>query len=160
MGVSASGKSTLGSRLAKAEGWDFLEGDDLHPAANIAKMKAGIALTDADRGPWLEALAHWIAGQKQARRSGVIACSALRRPYRDRLRAADPQLRLAYLQVPRAELAQRMRTRSHFMPPSLLDSQLATLEEPAPDEHALYLDGSAPIHATLAQLRRWLRPPA
>lgn len=160
MGVSASGKSTLGKLLAQDEGWDFLEGDDLHPASNIAKMEAGIALTDEDRAPWLDALAHWIASQRQAQRSGVVACSALRRRYRDRLRTADPQLRLVYLQVPRAELAQRMRTRQHFMPPALLESQLATLEEPTPDEHALYLDGTEPVECVLPHLHHWLRQPA
>ena len=148
MGVSGSGKSHVGAALARACGVDFVEGDELHPAANIAKMSAGIPLDSADRQPWLEAIAAAIA---QHRGKGVVvACSALRRAYRDVLRRADPASRLLYLRVPRDELARRLRERRHFMPASLLDSQLATLEEPAADEHAIVLDAGADLAATVA----------
>lgn len=156
MGVSGSGKSSLGVALARAQGWDFLEGDDLHPPANLAKMRAGIALDEADRAPWLAAIAAWIARQRRAGRPGVVACSALRHRYRDRLRQAGGRLRFVYLQVARDELVRRLHARTHFMPPALLDSQLATLEPPTPAEQALYVPGSASIEAALAQVRRWL----
>jgi gluconokinase len=154
MGVSGCGKSSLGAALAAAGGWPFLEGDDFHPAANIARMRAGLPLDDADRAPWLAALAAAIAGHLHAGRSVVASCSALKRAYRDTLRQAGP-LRFIYLPVPPDELRRRMRERSHFMPPALLDSQLATLEEPAPDEAALVLP-PAPPEAMLAQARAWL----
>lgn len=157
MGVSGSGKSHLGAALARAYGVDFVEGDDLHPPANIAKMSAGIPLDDADRRPWLEAIAAAIAAHRG--QGVVVACSALRRAYRDRLREADPALRLLYLRVPRDELARRMRERRHFMPPALLDSQLATLEEPAMDEHAIVLEAGADLAATVALATQALSSP-
>lgn len=147
MGVSGCGKSHVGAALARAGGVDFVEGDALHPAANIARMSAGIPLDDADRRPWLAAIAAAIAAHRG--QGVVVACSALRRAYRDLLRQADPALRLLYLRVPRAELERRLRTRRHFMPPTLLDSQLATLEEPAADERAIVLKAGADV-ATLA----------
>ena len=148
MGVSGSGKSHVGASLARACGVDFVEGDDLHPPANIAKMSAGMPLDDADRQPWLAAIAAAIAAHRG--QGVVVACSALRRSYRDVLRRADPALRLLYLRVPRDELARRMRERRHFMPPALLDSQLATLEEPAADEHAIVLEANTDLAATVA----------
>ncbi len=154
MGVSGSGKSGLGSALAHACEVDFVEGDALHPPANIAKMSAGIPLDDADRWPWLEAIAAAITAHRGA--GVVVACSALRRAYRDRLRQADPALRLLYLRVPREELARRLRERQHFMPPALLDSQLATLEEPAADERAIVLQADTDLAATLALARQAL----
>ena len=154
MGVSGCGKSGLGAALAEAQGWPFLEGDSLHSPANIARMQAGQALTDADRAPWLAAIAAWMDEYLRKQRSVVVACSALRRRYRDVLRQAGP-VRFVYLQVPRDELDRRMRTRTHFMPPSLLDSQLATLEPPDADEAALILPPAAPDEL-LAQARRWL----
>lgn len=158
MGVSGSGKSQLGAALARACGMDFVEGDALHPAANIAKMSAGVPLEEADRQPWLAAVAAAIAAR---RGSGVVvACSALRRRYRDVLRQADPALRLLYLRVPREELARRLRERSHFMPASLLDSQLATLEEPVADEHAVVLEGGIDLAAMVAMARQALAMPA
>lgn len=159
MGVSGSGKSTLGRPLAQALAGDFLEGDERHPPANIDKMRAGIALDDADREPWLAQIAAWIAAQAAQRRHGVVACSALKRRYRDRLRGAEPQLRFVYLQLPRAELEQRLRLRDHFMPASLLDSQLRTLQEPAPDEYALTLDGRAAVATNVARVCQWLDTP-
>lgn len=146
MGVSGSGKSTVGARLAQRLGWDFAEGDDLHPAANVAKMAAGQPLTDADREPWLAAIAAWIDAELQAGRRGVITCSALKRHYRDRLRRAD--VRFVYLRVARAELERRLTRRpQHFMPASLLDSQLAALEPPAADEAAMTVEASDPDRA-------------
>lgn len=158
MGVSGSGKSHVGAALARACGVDFVEGDALHSSANIAKMSAGLPLDDADRGPWLDALAAAIALRRG--KGAVLACSALRRAYRDVLRRADPALRLLYLRVPRDELARRLRERRHFMPASLLDSQLATLEEPAADERAIVLDAGADLAATVAMARRALSVPA
>ena len=156
MGVSGSGKSTLATRLASGLGWDFLEGDLLHPAANVAKMQAGTPLDDADRQPWLQAIAAWIAEHLHAGRNGVVACSALRRVYRDRLRDAGPGVRFVYLQVSRAVLYQRLRHRHHFMPASLLDSQLATLEEPHGDEHVLRVGNDGDINTTVAVIQHWL----
>jgi carbohydrate kinase (thermoresistant glucokinase family) len=136
MGVSGAGKSTIAQRLAERLGWDFAEGDDLHPAANVAKMAAGQPLTDADRAPWLEAVARWVDEEIQAGRRGVITCSALKRDYRDMLRR--PEVVFVYLSVPRAELERRMALRTgHYMPASLLDSQLEALEPPGADEAAL-----------------------
>jgi gluconokinase len=135
MGVSGSGKTTVGERLAAALGMRFADADDLHPVANFDKMARGVPLTDADRAPWLDAVADSLAQGPV-----VMACSALRRTYRDRLRAAAPDLRLVYLHGSRELLAERMGHRDHFMPVALLDSQLETLEEPAADEHALAYD--------------------
>jgi len=136
MGVSGAGKSTIARRLADELDWDFAEGDDLHPPANVAKMAAGEPLTDADREPWLEAVAGWVEAEIGAGRHGVITCSALKRSYRDLLRR--PEVLFVYLSVPRAELEQRLKHRSgHYMPASLLSSQLETLEPPASDEAAL-----------------------
>src|SRR5580693_3470155 len=106
MGVSGAGKSTIARRLADELGWDFAEGDDLHPLANVAKMAAGHPLTDADREPWLDAVASWIDGEIETGRHGVITCSALKRSYRDRLRR--PQVLFVYLSVPRTELERRL----------------------------------------------------
>lgn len=146
MGVSGSGKSTVGARLAQRLGWDFAEGDDLHPAANVAKMAAGQPLTDADREPWLAAVAAWIDGELQAGRRGVITCSALKRHYRNQLRRTD--VRFVYLRVARRELERRLAGRpGHFMPPSLLDSQLAALEPPAADEAALTVEADDLDHS-------------
>ncbi len=152
MGVSGCGKSLIGARLAASRGWDYQEGDALHPPANIAKMRAGTPLDDADRAPWLDRIAAWIGAERAAGRSAVVSCSALRRRYRDRLRAADPALRFAYLRVGREELARRMAAREHFMPLALLDSQLATLEEPASDEHAITVDAGAPADEVVARI--------
>lgn len=141
MGVSACGKSTVGRLLAQARGATYLDGDDFHPPENVARMRAGQALTDADRRGWLDALAHRLA---QARASGegvVLSCSALKRRYRDVLRQGAPALKLVYLHGTRELLAARIAARQgHYMPASLLDSQLATLEPPAPDENALAVD--------------------
>ena len=157
MGVSGSGKSHVGAALARACGVGFMEGDELHSAANIEKMGAGIPLDDADRQPWLAAIAAAIATRRG--KGVVVACSALRRAYRDVLRQADPALRLLYLRVPRGELARRLRERRHFMPASLLDSQLATLEEPAADEDAVVLETDGDPASTVAAAMQALSLP-
>jgi len=157
MGVSASGKSTLGAALAQRLGWAFQEGDDLHPAANVARMAAGQPLDDADRAPWLDRVADWIAQRSAAGEGGVITCSALKRAYRDRLRAARADLAFVLPDPPEAVLRARIAgRRGHFMPPSLLDSQLRTLERPAADERALAITGEPDAEAALAQVERWL----
>ena len=144
MGVSGSGKSTVGAHLAAAIGVPFVEGDDFHPPRNVQRMAAGTALTDADRQGWLEALAQRL---REARALGVVlACSALKRRYRDLLRAAAPTLTLVHVHGDAALLARRIGTRpGHFMPPSLLASQVATLEPPAADEHAIPVDAAWPV---------------
>ena len=141
MGVSGCGKSSVGLQLATALGAPFLEGDSYHSYANVAKMSAGMALTDADRADWLRAL-HAEIDEARQRGSGlVLSCSALKRRYRDLLRAADPQLRFAHLDGPRELIASRMAARAgHYMPPSLLTSQLASLEPLQADEAGIVLD--------------------
>jgi gluconokinase len=156
MGVSGSGKSTFGQALADASGWDFLEGDDMHPPSNIEKMRAGIALDDDDRRLWLDHIATWISSEESQGRRGVAACSALKRAYRDRLRQTGAAVRFVYLRLERSELEHRMRQRSHFMPASLLDSQLQALEEPAEDEVALTLSGNLRIDEMMSEVRHWL----
>jgi carbohydrate kinase (thermoresistant glucokinase family) len=146
MGVSGSGKSTVGVELAQRLGWPFKEGDDLHPAANVAKMHAGESLTDADRKPWLAAVAAWIDGWIGEGACGVITCSALKRRYRDYLTDGRPSIAFVFLHAREAVLARRLAKRQgHFMPASLLASQLATLEPPAPDEPAITVDNDAPV---------------
>jgi gluconokinase len=148
MGVSGSGKSTVAKPLAARLGWTFQEGDDLHPPANIAKMKAGIALTDADRAPWLDAIAAWIDRQAALDAPGVVTCSALKRAYRDMLDKGRPQVRFIYLRGVESLIAARMEAREgHFMPPALLDSQFADLEPPADDENAIDIDIDRPVEA-------------
>jgi gluconokinase len=150
MGVSGSGKTTVGEAIAERTGWPFVDADLLHPQSNIDKMEAGIPLTDADRFPWLELVADWIGRQHDAGQPGVVACSALRRAYRDVLREADPSLRIVYLQASRELLVQRLRERrGHFFPQILLDSQLATLEEPGPDENAISVSIGQSVEATV-----------
>jgi carbohydrate kinase (thermoresistant glucokinase family) len=141
MGVSGAGKTTVARALAARLGWPFEEGDSLHPEANIAKMHAGIALTDADRRPWLEAVAAWIDGQRAKRQPGIITCSALKRSYRQVIIGDRPEARLVYLRGGRDLIAERLAGRpDHFMPASLLQSQIDTLEQPDPDEDPLTVD--------------------
>ncbi|HLW25342.1 MAG TPA: gluconokinase [Steroidobacteraceae bacterium] len=136
MGVSGAGKSTVGALLAERLGSPFLEGDALHPAANVRKMRAGVPLTDIDRRDWLAALAQRLEDAVRTGRGLVVACSALKRAYRDMLREHAPGVLFVHLSGSPALLEERLaRRHDHFMPPSLLDSQLATLEPLAPDEH-------------------------
>jgi len=138
MGVSGSGKSTIGERLAADLGCVFLEGDDFHPAANVAKMKNGVALTTADREPWLRAIAAKIDELLLARKSAVFSCSALQRSYRDIIIGNRPHVALVYLKGSYDLIMHRLEGRhGHFMPASLLKSQFDTLEEPTPEEHAI-----------------------
>lgn len=131
MGVAGSGKSTVGPLLAKALGGDFAEGDKFHPAANVAKMSRGVPLDDADRKPWLEAMAAAIREWSTKDRPTVLACSALKRSYRAILAGGSPAVRFVFLKGEEGVIAARMaRRRDHFMPPTLLKSQFATLEEP------------------------------
>jgi gluconokinase len=156
MGVSGSGKSTLGLQLAARLGVRFVDGDDLHPDQNRHKLAAGVPLSDADRAPWLDAVADVLSEG-----GVVVACSALRRRYRERLRAAAPQLRLFYLCGSRELLAARLAQRRHaFMPASLLDSQLATLEPPAPEERAVVLNVERPLSELLDAAATALHPAA
>jgi gluconokinase len=155
MGVSGSGKSTVGALLAAALKVPFLEGDSFHPPANVARMAGGIALTDSDREGWLQTLAQQL--QQHAAQGVVLSCSALKRRYRDVLRSGAPALALVHLSGARDVLAQRLAGRSgHYMPPSLLASQLATLEPPQPDEHALSLDITQPPAQLVQRALAWL----
>jgi gluconokinase len=141
MGVSGAGKSEIGARLAAALGVRFLEGDSFHSSYNVAKMSAGIPLDDEDRAGWLQTLSSEISAARQRGEGLVLSCSSLKRRYRDLLRMGDPGLRFAYLSGERALLEQRMRTRpGHYMPASLLDSQLRDLEPLQADEAGMRLD--------------------
>jgi carbohydrate kinase (thermoresistant glucokinase family) len=138
MGVSSSGKTTVGELLAARLGWAFEDGDRFHPAANVDKMKSGVALTDEDRRPWLHAIAAWIDDTRRTGGHGVIACSALKRRYRDILIGGRADVRLVYLEGSEALVARRMAARhGHFMPPALLHSQFEALEPPRPDENPI-----------------------
>lgn len=155
MGVTASGKTTLGKALAEATGGRFFDGDDFHSAGNREKMAAGIALTDADREDWLEAIAQLIKIHANDPTPTFIACSALKQSYRDILGAAHPSLAWLFLTADPETLRQRITARyeigEHFMPPSLLDSQLATLEPPA---NALTLDSTKSISEWVSLVRK------
>jgi gluconokinase len=141
MGVSGAGKTTLGRALAEVLGVGFFEGDAFHPAGNVAKMSRGEPLDDADRWPWLDRLAAELARAAADGRGLVLACSALKRVYRDRLRQGARGLRLVYLKGDKAIIRARLDSRTgHFMPPGLLDSQFAALEEPGPDEAPVVID--------------------
>ena len=158
MGVSGTGKSTVAALLAERLGWPFAEGDGFHPAANVAKMRAGEPLTDADRRPWLAVVADWIGDRERAGGGGVVTCSALRRSYRDQLRAGNSQVHFLCLTAEPGLLRSRMeQRRDHYMPPSLLASQLATLEPLQPDEPGTELDSAATpdqiVTAAIAALR-------
>jgi gluconokinase len=136
MGVSGCGKTTIGNLLAQRLGWTFKDADWFHPASNIDKMEKGIPLTDDDRWPWLEKIAVWIGNACRSGERGVIACSALKRRYRDILIGDRDAVRLIYLKGDETLIARRVATRhEHFMPPDLLHSQFVALEEPGPDEN-------------------------
>ena len=156
MGVSGCGKTTIAAALAAAKGWTLREGDQFHPPANVAKMAAGKPLTDEDRWPWLDAIAAKIAEHRIRGESAVVACSALRRVYRDRLIGGQPDTALVYLRGDRATIARRLAARAdHFMPPALLDSQFRALEEPSPDENPIVIDiGGSPDNLVRAITER------
>ena len=146
MGVSGCGKSTVAALLAGRLGWPFEEGDSLHPQANIDKMAAGHPLDDDDRWPWLEKVAEWVEERLDAGENALITCSALKRSYRDMINRRGTGVQFVYLASSKETIGARLATRQgHFMPPALLDSQFADLEEPTPDEPALRIDvGPAP----------------
>jgi ribose 5-phosphate isomerase A len=156
MGVSGSGKTTIALDLASRLDWPFQEGDALHSAANVAKMHAGIPLTDDDRRPWLEAVAAWIDNQRAQRLPGLITCSALKRKYRAIIVGQRAAVRLVYLRGSFELISQRLaQRRGHFMPAELLKSQFDALEEPGPEENPVIVDiGPAPDQITNEIIRR------
>jgi carbohydrate kinase (thermoresistant glucokinase family) len=152
MGVTGSGKTTVGALLAGRLGWDFEEGDSLHPPENVAKMSSGHPLTDDDRWPWLAKIGEWIDDEGVRGRSVVVSCSALKRSYRDFLCAGRPELRFLYLDGSREEIAARLAQRQgHFMPASLLDSQFADLQPLQPDEPGFAVSISGRPEETVAR---------
>lgn len=157
MGVSGCGKSTVGRALGATLGLPFVEGDDLHPPRNVALMAAGTPLTDDDRRDWLNTLAEVLAGAAARGHGVVVSCSALKRSYRERLRAGAPGCRFVFLHGPQALLAERLQGRSgHYMPASLLQSQLDTLEPPAADEQAIALPITLAPEALVAEVKSQL----
>ena len=159
MGVSGCGKSTIAARLAARLGWQLAEADEFHSSANVAKMRGGTPLTDDDRWPWLEAIGLWIDAAGAAGRPGVVACSALKRSYRDVLIGPRKNVRLVYLKGGYGLIAQRLAARrGHYMPLALLRSQFSTLEEPVPDEHAIVVDIDADPEDIVAKILAALGP--
>jgi carbohydrate kinase (thermoresistant glucokinase family) len=153
MGVSGSGKTTVGALLAGRLQWEFEDADSFHPPANVAKMRSGIALSDEDRAPWLRAIAAWIGEVRAAGRHGVVACSALKRRYRDVLAGDRAAVRLVYLKGDESLIASRVAARhEHFMPLSLLRSQFAALEEPTADEHPIVVSVEAKPAQVVARI--------
>jgi gluconokinase len=157
MGVSGSGKSTIGEKLAQRLGWSYEDADRFHPASNVAKMSAGQPLTDEDRRPWLQAIANEIDRVCKAGEHGVIACSALKRPYRDVLVHGRKDVRIIYLRGTRDLIASRLALRKgHFMPPGLLASQFGTLEPPDASENPVTVSIDAPIETIVDDIVRQL----
>jgi carbohydrate kinase (thermoresistant glucokinase family) len=153
MGVSGSGKSTIALALQRLLGWPFQEGDDLHPPANVEKMRSGRPLDDADRLPWLQAVARWIDGRLAAHEPGIITCSNLKRAYRDITIGRRSGVRLVYLKGNEQLIRDRIVQRQHrYMPPSLLRSQFETLEEPGDDEHPIVVAIHETVAATVTEL--------
>ncbi len=159
MGVSGSGKTTIAALLAGRLGWEFEDGDDFHPPENVAKMHGGTPLTDEDRWPWLHAIAAWIDATRSTGRHGIVACSALKRAYRDILLRDKPDVRLVYLQGGKQLISTRQAARlNHYMPAALVDSQFAALEEPGADESPIVVSvaprPSEVVQDIVAQLPR------
>jgi gluconokinase len=158
MGVSGSGKTTIARGVAQRMGWRLIEGDSFHPPANVAKMHAGTPLTDDDRWPWLRAIAHEIDAMRARGEFAVVACSALKRSYRDILIGPRKDVVLVYLQGSKQLIAGRLAARQgHFMPPALLDSQFATLEEPGADEHPIVVSIAPSADAIIDEVVRQLK---
>lgn len=158
MGVSGSGKTTIARGAAERLGWEMLEGDSFHPPANVEKMSHGIPLTDEDRWPWLRAIAAEVDRLRGEGRSAAVACSALKRAYRDVLLGGHPDGMLVYLQGSPELIARRMAARkNHFMPPKLLESQFATLEPPGPDERPIIVSIEPPPEVIIDEVVRRVR---
>lgn len=159
MGVAGSGKTTVGRRLGERLDWDFADADGFHPEANLAKMSAGTPLTDEDRLPWLRTIGGWIDEHREAGRSGVVTCSALRRSYRALLTEGRPEVLPVFLDGDRSLIALRMARRSdHFFRPGMLDGQFRILECPAPDEHILVLPVTTPADDLVSLIAAAVRP--
>ena len=153
MGVAGCGKTAVGEALAGALGADFIEGDRLHPPENVARMARGEPLTDALREGWLNAIGEHLAASVAGKRKAVAACSALKRTYRERLSRFCPEIIFLYLKIDRETAWRRVANRKgHFMPASLVDSQFATLEEPAADERAVTVDGTRSVTGILKEI--------
>lgn len=158
MGVASSGKTSLGERLAARLGWPFRDADSFHPPENVAKMSSGIPLTDEDRKPWLAAIAAWIDELRAGGANGIVTCSALKRAYREVIVGDRADVALVYLKGSRELIGARMAARQHhFMPPALLDSQFATLQEPGADERPLVVPVEASKEAIVEQVLHELR---
>jgi gluconokinase len=158
MGVSGSGKSTVGERLAERLGWRYEDGDGFHPPGNVAKMRAGQPLTDGDRRPWLQAIAEEIDRVCRGGERAVIACSALKRAYRDILVHGRKDVRFVFLNGRQELIASRLAARKgHFMPPGLLASQFKTLEPPGPSEHPITVSIDAPVATIVDDIIRQLK---
>jgi carbohydrate kinase (thermoresistant glucokinase family) len=161
MGVSGSGKSTIALELQRVLGWRFQEGDDLHPPANVEKMRSGHPLDDADRLPWLQAIAKWIDERLAAGEPGIITCSNLKRAYRQITIGDRRGVTLVYLKGEEQVIHDRIAQRQHrYMPPSLLQSQFDTLEEPGPDEHPVVVVVHGPVAEIVTELLKRLVPPS
>jgi len=160
MGVSGSGKTTVGEGISSIMGWAFAEGDEFHPQANVDKMASGQPLTDEDRWPWLRLIGDWISEKVAAGESAVVACSALRRAYRDLLREGRPEVRFCHVSADAGLIKVRMEQRKgHYMPASLLPSQLATLEPLEPDEPGVVVSNVGTPEEVLARVMRALHLP-
>lgn len=160
MGVAGCGKSSLGAALALALGRPLVEGDDYHPPANVAKMRAGTPLTDADRAGWLDALGQALQQHQPPQAEGaVLTCSALKQAYRERLRASAPGLAFVHLTLTREQARQRVAQRAggHYFGPGLVDSQFDTLQPPAGEPRVLALDATRPLAELVAAVQQWLR---
>ncbi|HUZ26875.1 MAG TPA: gluconokinase [Streptosporangiaceae bacterium] len=156
-GVAGSGKTTVGRLLARRLGWAFADGDEFHPPANVAKMRARVPLTDEDRWPWLRAITDWMAQRAAAGESAVVACSALKRSYRELLRSARADVRVVFLVIPQDADEARLGTRQgHFFPRQLLESQFADLEQPRPPEPVLMVPATGTAEQTATEIIRLL----
>jgi gluconokinase len=159
MGVAGCGKSTVAARLAQRLGWELAEADAFHSTANVEKMRSGVPLTDADRWPWLDAIAAWIDAARTRGRPCIVACSALKRRYRERLAGPHRDLRFVYLQGGCEVVASRLAgRRGHYMPPSLLRSQYEALEEPGPDEQPIVVSIERPVESIVEDVLAQLAP--